>query len=842
MSGHRLTLVSAPAGYGKSTLVSQWMARVKLPIAWLSLDEMDDEPTRFLLYFLAALQKMEPAFADELFAALNAGQLPPLDVLITTIANGMMGWQNMHILVIDDFQCIQNKTILDVLTGLLAHQPHSFKLILVTREDPALPLARFRASGQLTEIRADDLRFSNEESFEFLCAGMGLALSTQDIARLTERTEGWAVGLQLAGLSLQGRENLTTLVDSLNGSHRFILDYLIEEVLKRQPAHTQDFLMQTSILTSLSGDLCDEITGRKDSVMQLEALLDANLFLIPLDDAGHWYRYHHLFAELLQTQLHRIYPERVGELHQRASRWYEAHSMPFEAIEHAVASGDGAVVVQLIETYGWKLLNQGYTRKIEDWMQHLPPHLRASNPRICLDFAWTYLLRSHFNKSQSYLQQAQAALDQRQQNPATQALLAESLTLLANLHQVQGNIPASVKAAQDALSLIDPENAHLAGLAWLALGGAYRQTEDVNLAIEALNQSVHFCQESQDWVTWMLAISHLTLMSIQHGRLRFAAEVGSKAIEQIKRQEITPPPIVGVVYGSLGLIAFEQNQLGLAKEYLAKGIRLGMVTGHNASLIFTKGYLTRMQQAEGDLEAATHTLDEIADLIRAGAPGWIRPEYIYRQTCLLLALGKLAEVESVLNQSGVAPTDEINRRADWIHLAWLRLLIAKKDPSVKMLTGRILHFSEADQRYGTSLQALILGALACNNKDWLERALELASSEGYVRIFLDEGAPMLAMLQTIPNSAYARKLIGDFSASMVPKTIPNLPADLFEPLTERELEVLHLLADGLTYAEIANRLVVSINTVRYHIKLIYGKLAVEKQVQAVERGRELGLI
>lgn len=838
-----LTLVSAPAGYGKSTLVSEWLTTLGpgVKAVWLSLDEADDEPGRFLLYFVAALQKLEPVFGAEVFAALEAGHLPALDAFTTALVNELLAWETPHLLVLDDFQHVQNQFSLDCLNRLLAHHLGGFHLVLVTREDPALPLARFRARGQLAEIRAADLRFSDEEGLQFLRAGLGLALSSEDAARLTERTEGWAAGLQLAGLSLQGRENPATLIESLSGSHRFILGYLTEEVLKRQPAEIQAFLLQTSILSRLNGDLCEAVTGESGGAARLEALLASNLFLLPLDDEGCWYRYHHLFAELLQAQLRRSFPGQAAELHRRASAWYESQSLPVEAIEHALAAGETARVVRLLDVFGWSLLNQGYARSMEAWVQAIPPEERNHSPRLSLGFGWLHLLRANFESAQAYLRQAQAALANLAGGAAADALRAEALALEANLAQSRGDLAASVEAAQAALALAPVGSDRVTGLAWLALGGAYRQSAPYPQAAAALQQAAQASWQSQDWVTWMLAISHLTLMSIQYGRLRFAAETASRAVEQLAAFKIAPSPIIGAIYGALGLVDLEANRLQAARENFSRGLRLATFSGHSGSLVYNLVNLARLQQAEGDLPAAAQTLEEVAGHLRMGAPGWIRPEFAYRQTSLLLALGQTAEAESFLRQSGVTPSDDVTRRIDWIHLAWLRLLAAKKDPAALPLAEKMICFAEADGRDGLALPTLLLGALVGGPSAWLARALELGEREGYLRIFLDEGHPRLKdefrrMNLTDSQRAYLEKIFAASGQNFQPSAFNLLP------LSARELEVLRLLANGLSYAEIGERLVVSVNTVRYHVKGIYGKLGVEKQVQAVEKGRTLGLI
>ena len=473
-AGHPLTLIAAPAGYGKTTLAAQWAAQLDQPVTWLALEEADDDPLRFCTYLVAALQRVHPAIGAELLPALLAGQLPPQAALVADAAqrsrrraarlnpSGLRrpeGFGDPLVCVLDDFHAIQDPAILAVLQSLLAHRPSGLHLALVTREDPALPLARLRARDQLTEVRAADLRFDKVETAAFLRDGMGLALSEADLARLATRTEGWAAGLQLAGLSLQGRANPAAFVETLSGSHRFILGYLTEEVLARQPAGVQEFLLDTSILARLNGDLCDAVTGLTGSATLLERLLAANLFLVPLDDEGRWYRYHHLFAELLQGKLRRGDGERAAELHRRASQWHAGHAMPVEAIGHALAAGDHGRVVELLEDSGWTLLNQGYARTMGEWLDRLPEEWRGQSPRINLDFAWMHLLRGSLDQAWPRLAQAEAAFAYL--DPASapaRGLQVECLALRANLLQAQGQAADAVDIASRALAGVAPDD------------------------------------------------------------------------------------------------------------------------------------------------------------------------------------------------------------------------------------------------------------------------------------------------------------------------------------------------------------------------------------------------
>jgi LuxR family transcriptional regulator, maltose regulon positive regulatory protein len=823
VENRKLTLISAPAGYGKTTFVLDWLSNLqskinnqKLQIAWLSLEESDNQPDHFFIYFVAALRQEDESFCADLFATLQSGQVPPPDVLVTALVNEMLAWRMPHFLVLDDFHHIQDVAIIDVLTALLTHQPPNCHLVLVTREDPPLPLARLRARGQLTEIRAADLRFSESEAARLLCDGLRLELSAADVARLTERTEGWAAGLQLAGVSLQGRENPAAFVQTLSGSHRFILDYLTEEALKTQSPDVQDFLLATSILPRLSGDLCDTVTGRADSADLLEGLLAANLFIIPLDDEGCWYRYHHLFAELLQHKLRREQAKKLPELHQAASLWHESQGNPGIAIEHGLQAGDFERVATLMARHHWELINQGYGRTMENWLQSIPAALHANCPQIYLSIVWGQMLRGDFSKMGPYLAMAQSALANLPPDTSeTCVAQADMFVLQSTLAQVHGRLIESLELAEKARSLVPANDLRLSGLTSLAFGAAYRQMGRFEQSHEHLLAAIQSANAIDDHTTAMVSMAHLSLMLWPLGRLRYLAEKAEQAIVRAESASGIAPLMIGAVHAVLGQIYYEWNRIEEARESLLHGIRMAALSGHSASLVYGRVHLARLYQGLGDLEQAAQYLRESEEVLNnQGTPAWVRPDWLAQKASLLVSQGNLQEAESVLKSAGIPAEAPVAYRTDVIHLAWLRWMIACRHPEAFSLAERIVQSAESDGRNGTLIHALVLGAQAGGGADWLAHARQLGEPEGYQRVFIDE--------------VFDEK----------PVTSP----ELIEQLTERELEVLRLMTEGLTYAQMAECLVVSVNTVRYHVKGVYGKLGVEKQVQAVERGRELGLI
>ncbi len=861
-AGHCLSLISAPAGFGKTTCVLEWLAGVSRPAAWLSLDSADNDPARFFAYLAAALHKIDPGLGRDIEGALQSGQLPTPESIAAALVNDLLQARQPFILVLDDFHLIQEPAVLHTFETLLANLPPVLHLVLITREDPQLPLARLRAHNRLTEIRAADLRFSGDDTTFFLNEVMGLSLALNEVIELESRTEGWIVGLQLAGLSMRSGSDPATFINKLTGSHRHILNYLTEEVLQRLPEDLHTFLLQSSILDKLHGDLCDAVTGRGDSGQLLEHLLTANLFLIPLDDERRWYRYHHLFADLLRSYQTRLGKSQVVELHQRAAAWYAQAGFPGEAIEHALAAEDYPLALSLLEANIMPLLMRGYARTVESWLKAFPPEALPESPKTELAFAWMYLLRGNYPLADRHLDRAGQALAALADAP--DSLNAELLCLRSNLSFAKGRPQEGMQQAQRAIELAAPDDHFLLGSAYMGLGGAYRLLGDYPRLQHAYRQAIYHNRLAGNFLPEMLAVSAVTLSAILYGQLSLALEESMQAIQQMETSQSSYPPISATVYGAVGLVYYERNLLDQIHELFAKSYRLSRLSGHNAGVVYSKILASRCEQAAGRLEEAERTAREALDLLSLGAPAWIGPEVAEQQVRILLERGQPAAAEAVLVQfgltfqNGVCIPGQLEYQADPLHLSVLRLALHRarrqSEPSqprsALALADALIDSASADQRNGTLLKTLVLrahlntllGHAATAQADLL-RAMEIGEPEGYIRSFLDEGSALIPLLkQACRVSAqkdYLQRLLDAFGIS----NAAGQPADqMSEPLTEREVEVLRAIAEGLKYEEIAARLYISLNTVRFYVKAIYGKLGVNNRTRAIDEARRLGIL
>jgi LuxR family maltose regulon positive regulatory protein len=831
-----LIILSAPAGFGKTTLVGEWITSINLPTTWLSLDYADDDPSCFFSYLIAALQRVNKRIGREIEDVLRSGQLPPVPFITASLINDILAADTPFILVLDDFQVIQDPVILEVLETMLANPPKQLHLVVITREDPLLPLGRLRANNQMAEIRASNLRFSEAEVDRFLNGIMGLDLSEDDIAALEDRTEGWVAGIQLAAIAMCGRSDVSDFISRLRGSHRFILAYLTEEVLTRQSEEIQMFLLQTSILDKLCGELCNAVTGKMNSSSLLEKSFHANLFLIPLDDEGRWYRYHHLFRDLLLSQQHRIPKNDMLQLHRRASQWYQETGMISESIEHALVAADYAHAVQLLEDHARPMIIQGYLKTVESWMQAIPSEWQLHNPRANLAFALMHLLRGNYERVMPYLQQAgQAISDIDTDAEESKPLKAEWLALQANLLNVQGKAEQGIDLANQALQRTGTDDFYVKGLAYAALGGGYRLTSKYASSVEAYQLAIQNSRLSGNLSPEMQSVTGLMVMAIQHGHLHFAYQVGSQTLARLESEGAQSSPVAGIVYAGLGSTCYEWNQLGKAFSFLSQAVHLSSLSGHSGVLIYSKIFLARVFLAQGDSRAAAHTIQEVMNLLLLGITAWLKPEVATNLVRFYLDQGNPVAAETVLKQLDISITADfapskpldipnpLTNREGLNYLLSLRFLLhqvreGQRESKLEQgidLAGDLVDSAMSAQLIAIALQALLLRVQMVAfqgdpqaSLDSLLQAVELAEPEGYIRIFLDEGSAIAALLrltlrqptrlsdrqvhfvqQILASSTAGNAMtsLGEVHSSLA---APDLEENLIEPLTEREMDVL----------------------------------------------------
>ncbi len=859
--GCRLTLVSAVAGFGKTTLVSEWVASCGQPIAWLSLDEGDGDPVRFLSYLIAALQTLKAGIGAGLLTALQAPQPPPVESILTTLLNEISTLPDPFLLVLDDYHTVDSQAVDQALAFLVEHQPPQMHLVIATREDPSLPLARLRARGQLTELRAADLRFTPSEAAEFLNRMMGLDLSDGEVAALEARTEGWIAGLQLAALSMQGRSDAASFIKSFTGSHHFILDYLVEEVLQRQPEHVRDFLLQTAILDRLSSPLCDAVTGQEDGRGMLEALERGNLFVIPLDDQRQWYRYHHLFAEVLQARLQEAQPDRVSTLHRRASVWFEQNGLRPDAIRHALAARDFEGAAGLIEL-AWPAAEQGSIPAATwlGWVKTLPEELIRLRPVLNVWYAYALLGRGEMEAAERRLRDAEqtmgsaAGMKAPPGTPPVEMVVADKGQLKslpatiavgrAYIAQTLGNIPDTVRYASRVLELTEADPFRHSQ-ASMMLGMSHWASGDLEAADRVFADYTMKLRTSgniPDAISTSVVLADIRLAL---GHLHNAIFTLEQLLQFVMHQSEPSYPQTADLHRELGGLYLEQGDLEAAAQHLQASRELGEQALSPVSRYRLCIDQARFKRAQGDLEGALALLDEAQRLyIRSPLPDFCPISAMKAR--IWVVQGRLTRALEWVRERGLSVDDAPGYLHEFEHVTLARVLIARhksdrETGSIHKATGlleRLLHAAEEGKRIGSVIEILALLALAHATRGdispalvSLERALTLAEPEGYVRIFLDEGRPMAELL----------KRAGKNRSSFLEKQAIS-PQPLIEPLSENELEVLRLLRTELSGPEIARQRMVSLSTIRTHTQHIYAKLGVNNRRAAVRCAEELGLL
>ena len=863
-----LTLLSAPAGYGKTTLLAQWRASTRAPVAWLSLEPEDNEPTRFLTYLIAALQTLDPRLGTRAQALLGFLQPAEPETVLSLLANDLIDWQEEDFaLVLDDYHVITVAPIHRALTHLVEHLPPQMHLIIATRSDPPLPLARLRAGGQLTELRAAEFCLGAAEAGAFLAEVMGLHLSPEEVTTLQSRTEGWIAGLQLAALSLQGRADIASALTAFSGTHRFVLDYLSEEVLSRQDASVQAFLLQTSVLERLSGPLCEAVTGQKESQALLEALERANLFVAALDDVRGWYRYHQLFADLLRSRLSQAMPTLVPELHRRASTWYEEQGLILDAVHHAVLAADLERVSRLLEEHRHSLALGGQARTVLALLDALPDELIKRNPGLCFSQALLLMLTGQLPEALTRLQVVEQAASRLTSRNEAQDLRYQVAALQAYILFYQGDLESSVALAEQALDHLATcpvevqEAARVIAAHRVVLSGDVSRVGEQHLARLASGSASGSDASAMELILHLISILlHARLLRLQ-GRLRQAAAVYEQVEQRLGEHEgaLVYP---GACFG-LGELCYEWNDLEAAERLLEQGREaLHGPLPLEASAI-ARGYATlaRLHQARHNNTGALATVEEFVRLTetRQFAPAQLAAARAMHAR-LALMQGDLAAAVRWADASGFSDPDDPCYPREWQYLIFVRVRIAqgRLDPTGPYLAEalRLLEHLRADVersvRLGSLLEILVLQSLALFADSAqrrhalvaLERALQLARQGEYIRLFVDEGQPMVTLLRQV----YAHRIAPEYVSTLLAafgeraQAAPSHAFPLVEPLTERELAVLRLLVRGLSNAEIARELIITVGTVKRHVNSIYGKLGVKSRAQAVVRTQTLHLL
>jgi LuxR family maltose regulon positive regulatory protein len=878
--GRKLTLVSAPAGSGKTTLLSEWVHNCGRPVAWLSLDAGDNDPARFLAYLVAALRTIEESIGAGVLDRLQAPQSPPGEELLTALINEIDAIPVSFVLVLDDYHLITAQRIHEALAFVLDHPPRNMHLAVATRADPPWQFARLRGRGQLTELRLADLQFTQDEAALFLNEVMGLRLSTDDVTALTSGTEGWIAGLQLAALALQGilrhRQDLPGFIAALTGSQHYILDYLVEEVLHRQSESVQAFLLRTSILDRLAGPLCDALTLERgldagDGQAMLSRMEHANLFVLPLDERHQWYRYHHLFADSLRVCLGQRWPDQVPELHRRASQWYEQNGYMAEAIGHVLSAADLERAASLIEQAAEPTLMHGEFTTFLSWVEALPEEVTRDHPLLYVYYTGIQLMSGmSLQVAEGRLHKAMAADPSR----AVSGAVAIFQTLIA---AYRGDTRQSVELSQQALALLAGDNLFLRSLLAGFLGITYLWSGDFTTAASALGEAVRIGQQIGNLTITVLALCHLAELHIVRGQLHEAEAFYEQALERAtdRRGRL---PIAGIALMGMGYLLREWNDLEAARRHLVEGIELAAKWEKTGT--FT-GYISLacVEQASGDQEAARATIHqaqrvamefggmEMAAIVVGvyQARLWIQQGDHDAVIRWAGERGLEERIEAGELEAGSRTVPFLYAALEYLTYAEARTAQGQPDEALAVL-GPLLPVTERGGWTMFVIEALALESLAFQALGdapramrSLERALSLAEPEDFVRTFVDRGAPMAALLKRILEpqqdrcqalsrgiADYVWRLLDAFGQGKEtppgePFPPPSAPA-LVEPLSKREMEVLRLLATDLTSNEMARGLVLSVNTVRSHIKSIYAKLDVHSRYEALARATELNLL
>ncbi len=831
----RISLIAAPAGFGKTTLLSAWLQQTSQAKAWLTLDQRDNDPLRFLSYLVAALQTVEPQLGQSVLEALQTAQPAPSEHLLIGLLNEIQAISQPLIVVLDDYHVIENQAVDDMLNFLLEHMPATIHLVIATREDPQIPLARLRARGQLNELRVADLRFSLAESSQFLRSVMGLHLPDQAIATLETRTEGWIAGLQLAALSLQGQADPASFIATFSGQHQFILDYLLEEVLQHQAPEIQAFLLQTAMLERMCGPLCDAVLNQTTSQAMLEQIDQANLFIVALDQQRYWYRYHQLFGDLLRHRLaQQLTQSQLAALHQRASQWYEQHDLLLEAFQHATQANDYQRAEHLMQSM--PLHANGLVSAMLNWLASLPNHVLDQQPSLWVRYAAMLLVMGQTSGVEPKLQAAERGLQLLADNEQNRDLLGQIAAARATVALTQYQIETIRQQAQRAFAYLHPHNLPFRATANWALAYAYQVRGERQNTKIALSQAINFSQQSHDIFTTILASIGMGQLHESNLELYRAAAMYRHVLQLAGEQ---PQQIIYEAHLGLARIHYQWNDLATAEQHAQQSLQLALQYEQAIDrFIVCELMLAQLKLAHNDLVGANRLLEQTEQLARQHNFQQRFGEIAYWRIQLMLRQAKF----STANQ--LASTYQLPFCQAQIALAQAKpgLAIALLEP--------LQHQAQTNNWPDQLLQAWVLLALAYAAQgqteqalNWLKHAILLAEPNQLIRSLLDHGPTIQPLMQQASNnglnSGLIEQVLAEFASSQ-----PQIQRQISktERLSEREIEVLQQIATGSTDREIAERLYLSIYTVKVHARNLYAKLEVTNRTQAVARARSLGIL
>ena len=856
-----LTLLSAPAGSGKTTLLSEWRAGAgaQFPLAWLSLDEGDNDPTRFFHHLAGSLDLLQPGALAEILPYLQSSERLDPQVLLTPLINALSSFPRDFLLALDDYHTIETGSIHAALAFLLDHLPARMHIALLTRADPPLPLSRLRARGHLTEIRAEHLRFNLEETAQFLQTVMHLNLRPDQVAALEKRTEGWIAGLHLAALSMQGREDVDGFVSAFTGSNHYIVDYLGEEVLARQPEALREFLLKTSLLERLTGGLCDALTGREDGESVLQELEHANVFVISLDKEQRWYRYHHLFGELLRNRLVHSFPEAVSGLHDRASAWFETQGFMAEAIDHALASRDYPNAARLFCKDSLEVMYTRSFTSLEHWLKAFPQAFLQEDPRLCIAMAHVLWSTGRQDQIPSWSAWAEKGLASRlTADPQIstgleyQTFLGETFAFQSLQAQAEHRLEEAVELAQKAADLI-PKTARNRAFALGSLYIANSMSGNIDKALEVSAEAVTLAR-MLDYPS-MLSTGTYTLchLLMVKGRVREAERVAKEALDHAAQHGQAGLFYYGLVHIALADICCERNELEAMETFLTRG--LGMIRQGGTNILLINGLfsLATLYFLRRDYPKAMETLDDLDRLAREMGQKTVSQDVERFKLHCREQMGDLSGLAGWLEKvdQRVEEKMDTERFAELV-MAARSLRMLNRKPEASQILDSLLTLAERSGHIDWLINVLALQAAAQKEDGnepralaFLEKGLSLAQPEGILRPFLDEGPGMQELLR----SAQRRNILPEYTARLLAayeETFPGKPAPAAAPrpgiLSRREVELLHLIADGCSNKEIADRLVISLGTVKRHTVNIFNKLDVKNRTEAVARARELKLL